>query len=391
MISALLISCAGGSRDDTSAPSGTTPSAAQNENTGKEQITENKGNTDPSHTHKYGEWKDAGEGSCTTGAARERVCSECAAKETVYAEPAGHKMKDNVCAVCGAKASEGLEMEPWGDEYHVKGVGECRDRDIIIPDKHDGKPVTAIDEKAFYNNTDITSVTLPEGITEIGGYAFSGCKSLRRISFPDSLTDIDGNAFYMCLNLYTVTLPKNLQRISQKAFLACYKLVEVKNLSSLTLKYGSSDNGHVAYYAENIITEGDLHVYGTSGGYYYYDNGEKTLLLSYTGTDTELVLPADFNGHKYDLASASFSENRTIKSVEIREGTADIRPQSFYNCTSLATIKLPSTLKHVDNDAFRGCTAISSVIYNGAKDAWEKVDIDSGNDPMWDREITYNG
>ena len=399
LTAAMFFGCAGGGPDVTSSQSGSqsvpsndmagAPEQGNNENTNADENT-NKGNTDPAHTHTYGEWKNAGEANCTTGAAKERVCLECGAKETVYGMPAGHKMKNNVCEICGAGASEGLDIAEYNVTCYVTGIGDCKDTDIIIPDTYNGKPVSDIDEKAFKGNKSIKSVTVPENVTRIGSYAFSECSNLHFVFLPDSLDYIDLNAFYWS-GLYTVTIPENVSTVRMKAFLACSRLIELKNLSSLSFSLGSDNNGHAAYYAESIITEGDPHIYYSSYGYYFYDNNGKTVLLGYDGSDTELLLPSDLNGRFYDLSESCFRENTTLKSVEIREGTENIGAVAFENCTSLTTVKLPSTLKQIGTGAFRGCKAISTVIYNGKKDAWTNVKRSSGNELLWDREITYLG
>ena len=55
---------------------------------------------------------------------------------------------------------------------------------VVIPSEIDGKSVTKIGERAFSNCTNITDLTISEGITEIGTYAFYRCTSLISVSFP---------------------------------------------------------------------------------------------------------------------------------------------------------------------------------------------------------------
>ena len=69
-----------------------------------------------------------------------------------------------------------------------KGSG----KDIIIPSFIENRRVTKIRRDAFYN-TDITSVTIPNGVTSIGEYAFGSCFDLTSIDIPNSVTSIEHN------------------------------------------------------------------------------------------------------------------------------------------------------------------------------------------------------
>ena len=66
--------------------------------------------------------------------------------------------------------SEGLAFTPSPlrpNSCMVSGIGSCTDTDIVVPATHEGMAVIGIDDYAFYNNTDITSVYLPDGLLHI--------------------------------------------------------------------------------------------------------------------------------------------------------------------------------------------------------------------------------
>ena len=73
--------------------------------------------------------------------------------------------------------------------------------DIEIPSEINGKPVTTIDEEAFYNCDTITSVVIPSSVTTIVDYAFSWCTSLQSVVIPNSVTTIGRCAFSYCSSL----------------------------------------------------------------------------------------------------------------------------------------------------------------------------------------------
>ena len=66
--------------------------------------------------------------------------------------------------------------------------------------------------------TDITEVILKDGVTSIGGYAFSGCEELTSITIPDSVTSIGEYVFYGCTGLTSVTIPDSVTSIGWAAF-----------------------------------------------------------------------------------------------------------------------------------------------------------------------------
>ena len=66
------------------------------------------------------------------------------------------------------------------------------DSDVVIPDTIDSLPVTIIESDAFANNESIESVTIPETVVEIGGWAFENCTNLKEIDLPSNLKEIGG-------------------------------------------------------------------------------------------------------------------------------------------------------------------------------------------------------
>ena len=80
---------------------------------------------------------------------------------------------------------------------------------------------------AFYNRNDLTSVTIPNGVTSIGNYAFSYCTSLTSVTFGDSVTSIGEDAFRGCSSLTSVTFGNSVTSIGSYAFTGCSSLTSV--------------------------------------------------------------------------------------------------------------------------------------------------------------------
>ncbi len=84
---------------------------------------------------------------------------------------------------------------------------------------HDSRLTLA--ESAFYENEDLVTLSLPEGLEVIGPAAFAGCTSLTHIQLPSTLREIGEGAFLGCTSLKTILLPERLTTIGEMAFWGC--------------------------------------------------------------------------------------------------------------------------------------------------------------------------
>ena len=141
-----------------------------------------------------------------------------------------------------------------GQSYTVTGRGVCGDADIVIPAEYIGLPVTCIGEDAFANDSTITSVTMPDSVTEIGSWAFGGCERLTSVRLSDNITTLHSRVFYRTA-ITSIVLPESFKVIDKYAFQSCYYLETItipKTLESIgteafdgcpitTVYYGGSE------------------------------------------------------------------------------------------------------------------------------------------------------
>ena len=97
--------------------------------------------------------------------------------------------------------------------------------DVVVPDTIDGLPVTAIGDAFCYSG--LSSITLPDSVTDIGEWAFEGCRGLTSITLPDSVTTIGYGAFIGCTGLTDITLPNTITTIGTSAFESCIGLTSI--------------------------------------------------------------------------------------------------------------------------------------------------------------------
>ena len=95
--------------------------------------------------------------------------------------------------------------------------------------------ITAIGDYAFSGCSGLTSTTIPAGVTSIGDRAFTGCTGLGSINFPDGVTSIGEYAFSGCSGLGgSITIPESVTSIGKRAFQNCSTLVSITSLGSIT-------------------------------------------------------------------------------------------------------------------------------------------------------------
>ncbi len=161
-----------------------------------------------------------------------------------------------------------------GASYTITGRGVCKDADIVIPVEYKGLPVTCIGTDAFWNDEIITSVVIPESITELGTYTFYAPNlasvtilsnsittlpsrtfaytKITSITLPESLKIIDRYAFQGCYYLETIVIPKGLESIGTEAFDGC---------PLTTVYYGGSEadwaNISIVDYCNDAIKNAD--------------------------------------------------------------------------------------------------------------------------------------
>ena len=101
-----------------------------------------------------------------------------------------HTLVNGVCSVCGVTPELEYSKIAGKEAYMVDGVSNDALTSISIPTLHDGLPITAISEYAFYGNTVVETVYVPDAITEIGSSAFKNCTALTSIRLPEGLLSI---------------------------------------------------------------------------------------------------------------------------------------------------------------------------------------------------------
>ncbi len=191
---------------------------------------------------------------------------------------------------------------------------------------------------AFYDsNVDITDIYIPKTFKTIGGYSFYECKSLKSIAIPSSVTSIGSNAFNGCTSLSAITIPNTVTSIGSSAFSGC-------QFSSVV--YSKTD-----------------------GSTYTFENGKLTIVREvpdypawYSARINPLITKVVFSDSSISsIGNYAFSNCSSLASIEIPSSVKSIGPVAFEGCTSLTSITIPSSMESIEYNAFDGCTSLTSI------------------------------
>ncbi len=205
-----------------------------------------------------------------------------------------------------------LTISGTGEMYDWK-TGESpfyNNRDIKTVIIEDG--VTFIGGYAFQRCSEITSVTIPDSVKGFGIFAFASCKSLSDIKLPDGLNTISQGLFYECSALERLDIPKSVTSIGRAAFYACFSIDGIvipdgvtilpygvfnccSKLSAINIPYGVTSIDDVALTGCRSLTSLEIPETVTYLG-----------VQNFTGSGiTEITIPKSVTKMGYDLFSSS--------------------------------------------------------------------------------------
>ena len=293
--------------------------------------------------------------------------------------------------------------EKWGVELHdwdyTKGT------DIIINDTAlEGIPFTAISEKAFFNDKQLTSLSLPSSVERVDSSAFEGASNLKTITFSDGrkglkkigslafkdcsslesidlsnaeITEIPVRAFENCTSLKSIKLPSTVTKIADNAFAGCSNLEEIKGLEQCKISELSATafDGCVRLKDINlsnatIATIPDQIFSGMRGLI------SATVPKTVTSIGTEAFYACKnlemINGLSdcdiTKIGEKAFYNCWSLKEADLSGSSLTVLPASaFKGDTALLSVKMPESLNEIGNEAFYGCSAMKKLDLNNTR------------------------
>ncbi len=208
-------------------------------------------------------------------------------------------------------------------------------------DNYSSNPLTYANH-LYINGEEVTEVSIPNSITSIGDYTFSGCSSLTSVNIPGSVTTIGDGAFEDCNNLTSVNIPDSVTRIGDSAFSGC------SGLTSVAIPNLVTSIGYSAFHNCSGLTSVTIPNSVTSIGDYTFQGCE--CLTSVTIPNSVKSIGEDAFGFCYNLTS-----------INIPDSVTTIGKYAFYDCINLTSVKIPNSIKEISDYMFDGCCNLSKV------------------------------
>lgn len=285
----------------------------------------------------------------------------------------------DIAAWC-AITFDGTYSNPLVYAKHIYADENTEITQLIVP-----QGVTTIGDYAFYQCEGLTGVQLPSSLTSIGESAFAYCKGLEAVNVPTGVTSIGERAFYRCYALKSASIPEGVTAIGYMGFsytgltsVALPSTIRDMNqsftycddLAQVTLTEGITTLGHSFSYLPAITT---VHIPSTvkmQNDFTYCSNLE-------TVTIAEGVTDVD-----------GFSHCEKLSSIKIPSSATEI--SGFASCTSLKSINIPQAITKIF--AFKNCTALEKVIIEDLE-AWCQIDFsnDVNYNPQYYAQHLYLG
>lgn len=216
---------------------------------------------------------------------------------------------------------------------------------------------------AFYDCHELEVVALPATVTEIGDFAFYGCKTLRYMPLEHTaLTSIGQMALANCAALLSLSVPATAETLGEGMLEGCGAL------ESLTLPFVGANRAGIVTVTENrdsvdnavpdnSVPDETVTVKADYLGY-LFGASDYTFTAGYLPASLMTVTLLAGCG---DIPANAFFECAFLREVILPDGVTKIGHRAFYGCERLASVTLPDTVTTVGDDAFHGCIRLATV------------------------------
>ena len=230
---------------------------------------------------------------------------------------------------------------------------------ITIPKTLGGVKVTGIGYKFFYRCEEVTSVTIPEGVTCIGPSAFDLCFGLKSVTIPSSVKTIGAWAFSACFQMQPLTLPESLEYIGKGAFINCRSLKRV-NIPAKLAVIGNAAFAYCTGLEQFNVDVGNKTFTAIDGVLYSKD---WSTLVSAPNVSTIARMPSTVT----KIGASAFQGRDRLEALTIPESVTIIDHGAFHSCERLGSMTIPASVTKIGPNAFDNCGELTEVTMLGER------------------------
>jgi pimeloyl-ACP methyl ester carboxylesterase len=234
----------------------------------------------------------------------------------------------------------------------------------------------SIGNDAFWGCTNLTTINVANGVTNIGDGAFSGCGSLTGATLAvgkssnNGGTSIGNGTFSDCTNLINLTLGDNIVAVGSGAFSACpldnavfsTNIISIGNsafqncsMPAISISSTATNIGEYAFYgcAKLVVANIGNVTAPSSGG----------CIIGNSAFDGCNSLTNVIIGNNVTVMGASmFFECTNLTTVTIGSNVKSIAPEAFFTCEKLSRVNIPNSVTNIEDSAFMSCSSLSNII-----------------------------
>lgn len=283
---------------------------------------------------------------CFSNAANATLFVPCETKEQ-YGSANGWKMFKEI-----------VELYKDGDVFKelIEGGVEMTFKVISAADKT-CQVGTGKDSGTAISMETTGTITIPETVNNltvigIASYAFKACTSLTSVIIPNSVTDLGEQSFIYCTGLTSIDIPNTVTNIGENAFRQCYALKSI-TIPSSVISIGLSAFG----------SNKDLESIVVESGNTIYDSRENCNAIICTATNElisgckETTIPNSVTS----IGRSAFNGCYNLSGITIPSSITTINQRAFYDCTSLTDVYIPNSVTCIGQYAFEKCSSLTDV------------------------------
>lgn len=244
---------------------------------------------------------------------------------------------------------------------------------VVIPSKINGVTVTTIGTDAFLG-LNITSVTIPASVTEIGSNAFAGCTNLTSVHYAGDWSNL------------TIQSGNPAVQDAANAPLFDFEFIPPDNTAVIVTNY--KYNGAAAdvtipsrYQGKPVTTIGHAAFFNSAVTSVTIPDSVTSISDEAFGFCSQLTNISIPNSVTY-IGFSAFNSCTSLKSITLPSSLSTIQSYAFYNCGNLKTIRIPVSVTSIGNCAFDVCPSLMTVTYPGSKTLWDAISKGSNNDVL---------